>query len=109
MDPGALGKGIERWLRCTERVVQEHVSGSVSASHTELLSMLQMVEKTGDLVRKDIMRPVGQPQRASSSKAWLEAYLKVNAFKKIEALLSTVPQQAAVAASTSNSREARCG
>ncbi len=109
MDPGALGKGIERWLRCTETVVQEHASGAVSANHGELIAMLQLVEKTGNLVLKDMNRPVPGSKRASCSKAWLEAYLKVHAFKKMETLLAAVREQAAVAMSTSNSSEARCG
>lgn len=108
MTPSEVGKVIELWLRCTDRVVAAYsrddvtVADAVSinsmsnynesmlAAHAVWTQLDNRLHSTSDFSVK-----------AACAKTWINAHFEKSLFKRIEALLKTVRDRSAIALSPS--------
>ncbi len=110
MNPTALGKSLDRWLRSTDRVVKAYSIHASASTNAERVSALTALGKASDHLEAELKRQTTVSDKAKKearAKAWLEAFLNNGMSKMLKALFLVVHERAKVAASTTVSQEAR--
>ncbi len=110
-----LGKALERFLRCTDTVI-DTFSGPDSAHASEPRrskatnayneSLIAMHSVWAQL--EDRMQASGIAGKAACARGWLSAHLERNLFLRSELLLATVREQSEIAASNESHHKTRC-
>ncbi len=106
MDPTRLGKSIKCILRCTDDVINAFTSGAGA----EVSRSVDAYKKHFAELNDGFVSPPSPEsgRRASFAKAWLEAFLTVKVFNKLQPMLGVVSERASLIATSGSISAARC-
>lgn len=106
-----MGKPLERFLQCTDEVIEAYISSETDTKLTQARhaynDSLELVNAAWSRLETQLVSASGRAQKAACAKAWIDAYNERKLFLRIESLLITIRDEATTAASTSSPRNAR--
>ncbi len=107
-----VGKVIERYLRCTDVTIEAYAQADASAVSNAVKAYNASGRTFHTLWERQEARLSSisdGAEREACAQSWVDAHLERKIFLRMELLLVTVRQQAAVATATSGSMAPRCG